>query len=465
LKWYCNFCKRQCSDENGYKVHCSTFSHKAAVERYNRDPSGNRSSASNDFLNGFCAVLHGFSSRLKLKRGKGTQSIGGEDDWVDSNLVYQEYIKDRHHTHLSATRWNSVAGFVRFLGQKGIAQVKKRKNNGEGDAMEDSELKYLFGSGEHENEDEVEEDENVNSSEEEEEALESDPTKRPKWFIKLIDKSPEAILASKSKDAALKKASQDEQLQARQMNMVERQAATSSQSAKASTVVLVSKAKKFAVDREVASIFTEENDSSSSSEASEEKKKPKLNPILEKLAAEEVEWKKKRPTKEDDGPVSYYSSPVQIDIPESEATEELNEVAWIQKGLLVRIGNEEIGEGKYFRMLAVIDQVIQDFGAQVTVLKSGDQLLLDQEDCLPVSRVKDSEFDSQLSTIDPKLMSSALKTDKCVVLLSGLIGKEGRVLKSSSDDKFNVELTSAGVSHIHRKQLDLVEGQLCIYWE
>lgn len=100
----------------------------------------------------------------------------------------------------------------------------------------------------------------------------------------------------------------------------------------------------------------------------------------------------------------------------------------------------------------------------MTVLKNGDQLLLDQDDCLPVSRVQDDEFDSQLSQIDPKIMSTALKTDRCVILFNGYKGKEGRLIASSSIES-KVEVVEAGSSQIHRKQLNLVDGQFCIYFE
>ena len=159
-------------------------------------------------------------------------------------------------------------------------------------------------------------------------------------------------------------------------------------------------------------------------------------------------------------PISYFpSKSIEISLEEDE-----NEIPWIRKGLLIRISNETIGNGNYFKLLAVIDQVIDDFGAQVTILKNGDQLLLDQDDCLPVSRVNDDEFDSQLSVIDPKIMSTALKTDRCVILSSGYKGKEGRVL-SANLSEFKIEISAAGSSQIHRKQLNLIDGQFCIYWE
>ena len=421
------------------------------MDRYNRDPSGNKAAASNDFLSGFCAVLQGFSARQKLKKG----SVGLEDDWVDSNLVYQEYIKDRHHVHLSATRWKSVAGFVRFLGQKGIAEVKKKKINSNAQDYED---KYIFG-GDQADESEGESETEVES--EDEEVFEKDPTKRPKWFIKLIDKSPEAILAAKSKAAAVKKSSEEESLQLRQMASVEKKAASSLNQSTAVPVIISNKS---TIDRsiKVASIF-EESSSSEDEDKGPATKIQKKNSVLEEIAAEEIKFKKEKGIPDTITPVSYFPKvPIEITIDEDEE----GEIAWIRKGLLVKIGNESIGNGKYFDLLAVIDEVIDEFGAQVTVLKNGDQLLLDQDDCLPVSRVLDEEFDRQLSKIDQKIISTALKTDRCILLKPvGFKGKEGRVLGFVNSTEFKVEISAAGSSQIHRKQFNLSEGQFCIYWE
>lgn len=415
------------------------------MEKYNRDPSGNKTASSNDFLSGFCGVLQGFSARQKLKKGAAGLD---DDDWVDSNLVYQEYIKDRHHVHLSATRWKSVAGFVRFIGQKGIAEVKKKKpKNG---SIQDSEIKYIFGDN-NESISESEEDD----EEEAEEVFEKDPTKRPKWFIKLIDKSPEAILAAKSKATADKKSSEEESLQVKQMASVEKMA-TQKSTTSITVPVIVNKSLKQqpqVPQNKIASIFEE----SSSSEEEEEigKQVQKKNLVLENLANE---LKRDRPT-EPLIPISYFpSKPIEISVEE-------DEIPWIRKGLLIRIGNQSLENGKYFKLLAVIDEVIDDFGGQVTILKNGDQLLLDQDDCLPVSCVEDTEFDSQLSLIGPKIMSTALKTDRCVILFDGFKGKEGRVLCNLNSKEFKVEIIEAGSSQIHRKQLNLIEEQFCIYWE
>lgn len=421
------------------------------MDRYNHDPAGNKAAASNDFLNGFCAILQGFSARQKLKKG----SVGLEDDWVDSNLVYQEYIKDRHHVHLSGTRWKSVAGFVRFLGQKGIAEIKKKKVNLSPQNQED---KYIFG--DISNSDGS--DEENESEEDSEEVFEKDPTKRPKWLIKLIDKSPEAILAAKSKASDRKKTSEEESLHLRQMASVERRAAAST-SQTTVPIILSGKSPRIQEQKQtkVASIF--EDVSSSDEEIEPATKIQKNNSVLEEIAAEEVKFKKEKGIPDNLMQISRFPSvPIEISIED----EEDDEISWIRKGLLIKIGNETLGNGKFLGLLAVIDEVIEDFGAQVTILKNGDQLLLDQDDCIPVSKVKDEDYDQQLSIIDPKIMSTALKTDKCILLgPSGFKGNEGRVLGQIKTNEFKVEVSAAGSSQIHRKQFILEEGNFCIFWE
>lgn len=68
-------------------------------------------------------VIHDYSSQFQhefvtlLSRRFGTRR-------VLANTVYQEYIQDRHHIHMNATRWVSLSEFVKFLGRAGIAKVE-----------------------------------------------------------------------------------------------------------------------------------------------------------------------------------------------------------------------------------------------------------------------------------------------------------------------------------------------------
>lgn len=42
---------------------------------------------------------------------------------VHCNEVYQEYIKDKNHFHMNATRWETLTGFVKWLGREGYCEV------------------------------------------------------------------------------------------------------------------------------------------------------------------------------------------------------------------------------------------------------------------------------------------------------------------------------------------------------
>jgi DNA/RNA-binding protein KIN17 len=44
-----------------------------------------------------------------LKRRFGTKR-------VHANIVYQEYINDRNHIHMNATKWLTLTDYVQYLG-------------------------------------------------------------------------------------------------------------------------------------------------------------------------------------------------------------------------------------------------------------------------------------------------------------------------------------------------------------
>jgi DNA/RNA-binding protein KIN17 len=62
---------------------------------------------SREFLDGWMDLL---------RRQFGTKRIA-------ANKVYQDYIADRHHVHMNATRWVTLTGFVKWLGRTGKCVV------------------------------------------------------------------------------------------------------------------------------------------------------------------------------------------------------------------------------------------------------------------------------------------------------------------------------------------------------
>ena len=69
--------------------------------------------AINDFSNEF---LRTFLQQLKTAHGEKAVNI---------NHFYQEFIADRFHTHMTATRWPSLTEFAKYLGREGICRVEE----------------------------------------------------------------------------------------------------------------------------------------------------------------------------------------------------------------------------------------------------------------------------------------------------------------------------------------------------
>ncbi|KAG9303998.1 hypothetical protein G9A89_005908 [Geosiphon pyriformis] len=107
LKWYCQMCEKQCRDENGYQCHIRSESHLRQMGLLRENPNAYQNSYSKEFLDDFVKLL---SRRWGTKR-------------VQANLVYQEYISDRHHLHMNATQWITLTDFVKHLGKQGVCTV------------------------------------------------------------------------------------------------------------------------------------------------------------------------------------------------------------------------------------------------------------------------------------------------------------------------------------------------------
>ena len=38
---------------------------------------------------------------------------------MNANIVYQEYIADKEHTHMNSTKWETLTEFIKWLGREG----------------------------------------------------------------------------------------------------------------------------------------------------------------------------------------------------------------------------------------------------------------------------------------------------------------------------------------------------------
>ncbi|KAI9768432.1 MAG: hypothetical protein M1840_004841 [Geoglossum simile] len=101
-------CERQMRDENGFKCHTQSESHVRQMLLVGEDPR----KAINEFSNQF---LKDFLQLLKTAHG---------EKKVHINHFYQEYISNKEHTHMNATRWPSLTEFAKYLGREGLCRVE-----------------------------------------------------------------------------------------------------------------------------------------------------------------------------------------------------------------------------------------------------------------------------------------------------------------------------------------------------
>ena len=92
-------------------MHSQSESHVRKVLQVGEDPK----KAINEFSDQF---LKAFLSQLKTSHGEKSISI---------NRFYQEYIADKEHLHMNATKWPSLTEFAKYLGREGICRVEEEE--------------------------------------------------------------------------------------------------------------------------------------------------------------------------------------------------------------------------------------------------------------------------------------------------------------------------------------------------
>ena len=109
LRWYCQICGKQCRDENGFKQHTQSEGHVRAMLLVGEDPNKYIENYSRQFKQDFLQLL-------KTSHG---------EKKVHMNNFYQEYIREKEHIHMNATKWSSLTEFAKYLGREGICRVEE----------------------------------------------------------------------------------------------------------------------------------------------------------------------------------------------------------------------------------------------------------------------------------------------------------------------------------------------------
>jgi len=96
-------------DANGFKQHTLSESHVRQMQVVGQ----NANKFINDYSNQF---RHDFLQLLRTSHG---------EKKININHFYQEYIANKEHMHMNATKWPSLTEFAKTLGREGICRVEE----------------------------------------------------------------------------------------------------------------------------------------------------------------------------------------------------------------------------------------------------------------------------------------------------------------------------------------------------
>lgn len=350
LRWYCQICEKQCRDENGFKCHCASESHQRQMELFSQNPSKFMDTYTSQFKNDFLALL---------KRRFGERR-------VFANMVYQEYIEDKQHTHMNATIWATLNDFVKYLGREGICTVEDTERG---------------------------------------------------WFISYIDRSPEVLarLAAREKKEKMEldEEERNKKLIEKQVERAKVNLSPENIEKQESSVLVLPK------DPERKMTFNLKKSTNS------QLFKPsiKLFEEVEEKAPEVMDGGADIAQKHEDK-ISMTTQTLSkrkfsVSVGSSQEPEEVQEHHetlrddWLQKDIVVRILNQKLAQGAYYKKKGIVMNVIRTYIAELKMSDSGDVLRLDQE---------------HLNTVIP---------DKggLVRVVNGLYRDELAIVESLDDDK------------------------------
>lgn len=107
LRWFCQMCQKQCRDENGFKCHLNSESHKRQMEIFGQNADRVIAGYSEEFEADFMELMRRSHPRTR----------------VAAKNVYNEFIADKYHIHMNSTKWFTLTEFVKYLGKTGIPSV------------------------------------------------------------------------------------------------------------------------------------------------------------------------------------------------------------------------------------------------------------------------------------------------------------------------------------------------------
>ncbi|KAF0693920.1 Aste57867_15160 [Aphanomyces stellatus] len=309
LRWYCQVCQKQCRDENGFKAHTSGDAHQRQMLIVASNPTKFIQGYSEQFERAFLE---------NLRRSHTTKR-------VSAHVVYNEYIRDKNHVHMNATRWTTLSGFVQYLGKTGKCVVDETEKG---------------------------------------------------WFVQYINKDPVAMARQEELKRKHQSSLDHEERNRRfiQAQVKEARAAATEEFEEKAAAAKKPRVEKVSLSLKVESkpkavvepkksiqmVFgTDDNISGANPARTFAADSHPKRSAVDAIMAEE-QRKRQR-----------------LDEEEERTSRKDN---WIVTGIIVKVMDKTVGDGAYYKKKGEIVRVVDTFGAEVRMLDSRDVLRVDQED-------------------------------------------------------------------------------------
>ncbi|XP_075156627.1 kin17 DNA and RNA binding protein [Haematobia irritans] len=367
LRWYCQMCEKQCRDENGFKCHTTSESHQRQLLLFADSPGKFLHSFSKEFSDGYMELLR---RRFGTKR-------------TNANKVYQEYIADKNHIHMNATRWLTLSDYVKWLGRTGQVVADETEKG---------------------------------------------------WFVTYIDRSPEAMERQAKADRKEKMEKDDEE---RMMEFIEKQIEkTKAQGGDAQyddekyTELKRDEEQPLKLDIRLEKKFQPETILGTSALAKKRIKQEKTQGDSGSECEEDEEGFKKpknikletqSKTKNSSSSSSSTSALDDIMRMEEHKKEKANRKDyWLHEGIVVKFVSKSLGD-KFYKQKAVVQEVIEKYRAKVKFIETGEKVKVDQ---------------AHLETVIPAI-------DKSILVVNGAYRGSEAILKKLDEKNYCVTIEIA----------------------
>lgn len=323
LRWYCQACEKQCRDANGFKCHCESEAHNRQMQLLAQNARG--------AIDGFSAQFEKEFMRLVSQKYRSRK--------VRANVVYNEFIADRHHTHMNATMWTTLSEFIAYLGREGKVTVEETEKG--------LHFRYIDRDAIARNEAQAKKEKMDVDDEERTRRLIEEQKERAREAF-----SSAAIGTSDTTAPVELKKGEGEAL-----------------GFALPTTVGMGRKKKSSGQAPSSSLFLDEEvEDEGHGTAQEDRTSGRKRSAATELMQEQERAKKRRLE------ISAAPAPAQKSGDSKGGSD-----AWLVRGIVVRILHKKIGGGKYKGKKAVVQRVVDTYGGELRLLDSGDVLVLDQQ--------------------------------------------------------------------------------------